>query len=74
MSIITVRLNKEKEKIYNKYAKFNNVALSTLIKEALMEKIENEIDIKSVLEYEKKLTNNDVEFYTLEETKNMLDL
>ncbi len=38
MSIITVRLNKEKEKIYYKYAKFNNVALSTLIKEALMEK------------------------------------
>jgi len=45
-----------------------------LMKEALMEKIENEIDIKTVLEYEKRLAENEVEFYTLGETKKMLDL
>lgn len=74
MGTVTVRLNEEEEKIYYKYAQFNNIALSTLMKEALMEKIENEIDIKTVLEYEKRLAENEVEFYTLEETKKMLDL
>ena len=42
-------------------------------KEALMEKIENEIDLKTVLDYENRLANNEVEFYTLEETKKLLD-
>ncbi len=41
MGTVTVRLNEEEEKIYYKYAQFNNIVLSTLMKEALMEKIEN---------------------------------
>ena len=73
-STITVRLNKEEEKIYTRYAEFNNIPLSTLMKEALMEKIENEIDLKSVLEYELKVAENEVEFYTLDEAKKLLGL
>ena len=43
-------------------------------KEALIENIENEIDLKTVLDYENRLANDEVEFYTLEETKKLLDI
>jgi predicted DNA-binding protein len=74
MGTITVRLNKEEEEIYTKYAKFSNAPLSTLMKEALMEKIENEIDLKTVSEYEKRLEDKEVEYYSLNETKRILGL
>ena len=74
MSTITVRLNSDEEKLYKEYAEFKNIPLSTLMKEALLEKIEDEIDLKSISEYENRLKNNEVEFYTLEKTKEMLDL
>lgn len=70
---VTVRLNDEEAKIYFKYSEFNNLPLSTLMKEALMEKIENEIDLKAVLDYEKRLANNEVEFYSLEVAEKMID-
>ena len=72
MSTITVRLNKDEEDIYVKYAKFNNTPLSTLMKEALMEKIENEIDLNSVLEYENRLVNKEIEYYSMEDTNKIL--
>ena len=42
MSTITVRLNSDEAKLYKEYAEFKNIPLSTLMKEALEEKIENE--------------------------------
>ena len=74
MSTITVRRNKDEEDIYVKYAKFNNTPLSTLMKEALMEKIENEIDLNSVLEYENRLVNKEIEYYSMEDTKKILGI
>lgn len=44
------------------------------MKEVLLEKIEDKIDLQSISEYENRLMNDEVEFYTLEETKEMLDL
>jgi hypothetical protein len=43
-------------------------------KEALIENIENEIDLETVLDYENRLANDEVEFYTLEETKKLMDI
>lgn len=43
MSTITVRLNKDEARVYKEYAEFKNVALSTLMKETLEEKIRNVI-------------------------------
>ena len=54
MSTITVRLNNEEARIYKEYAKFKNTPLSTLMKEALEEKIEEEIDLKSILAYKRR--------------------
>ena len=62
MSTITVKMNDEEERIYKEYAILKNMPLSTLLKEALQEKIEDEFDIKLILEYEQKLEKGEVEF------------
>ena len=72
MSTTTIRLNKEEEKTFNEYAKLYDMPLSTLFKKSLEEKIENEIDMKSINEYEENLKNEDVEFYDHNQVKKML--
>lgn len=74
MSTITIRFNNDEEKIFTEYAKLHGIPLSTLFKRALEEKIEDEIDLKSILDYEGRQKENDIELYTLEETRNLLDL
>ncbi|HHT50127.1 MAG TPA: toxin-antitoxin system protein [Eubacteriaceae bacterium] len=75
MSTITIRFNNDEEKIFTEYAKLHGIPLSTLFKKALEEKIEDEIDLKSILDYEgRRQKENDIELYTLEETKDLLDL
>ena len=74
MSTITVRLNQDEAVIYKEYAEFKNVALSTLMKEALQEKIEDEIDMKAIIEYEENVENNCVEVYEHTEVRKMLGL
>lgn len=69
MSTITVRMNDEEERMYKEYAILKNMPLSTLLKEALQEKIEDEFDIKLILEYEQKLEKGEVEFINLDKVK-----
>jgi len=69
MSTITVRLNNEEAKIYKKYAEFKNIPLSTLMKEALEEKIEDETDLRAILAYEERLKNNEIENIFFDEIK-----
>ena len=74
MSTITVRLNSEEARIYKEYAEFKNVPLSTLMKEALEEKIEDEIDLRAILAYEERLNNNEVEYVSFDEVKKRLEI
>jgi len=74
MSTVTVRLNEEEAKVYREYAEFKNIPLSTLMKEALEEKIEEEVDLKAILAYEERLKNNENEYITLDEVKKRLKL
>lgn len=74
MSTITIRLNNEEEKAFNEYAKLYGIPLSTLFKRTLEEKIEDEIDMKVINEYEENLKNGCVEFYDHSEVKKMLGL
>lgn len=70
---ISVRLNEKDAELVKAYAKMNNVSLSDLIRNAILEKIENEYDLKcyekAIKEYEK-----DPKTYTLDEIKKELDL
>ena len=57
MSALSIRLNDEEKKLINAYAKFNNKTITQVVKEAILEKIENEFDLnelnKAIEEYEK---------------------
>ena len=74
MSTITVRLNSEEARIYKEYAELKNIPLSTLMKEALEEKIENEIDLKTILAYEERLKSNEVEYISFDAVKKRLEI
>lgn len=69
MSMIRVMLSNEEKKIFQEYAKFKSIPLSTLMKEALKKKIENDIDLKAILAYEERLKNKEVEYISFEEIK-----
>ena len=45
MSTISLRLNKEEERLFKNYADFTGEGLTTLLKKALTEKIEEEYQI-----------------------------
>lgn len=74
MSTTTIRLNDEEEKAFNEYAKLYGIPLSTLFKKSLEEKIENEIDMKTISRYEDNIKNGCVEFYSHDQVKKMLGL
>ena len=46
MANISVRLNEQEEELFKTYAEFMDETLSTLFKKALLEKIEDEFDLK----------------------------
>ena len=70
---ISVRLNEKDTELIKAYAKINNIALSDLIRNAVLEKIEDEYDLecynKAIEEYRKNPKT-----YTMEEVKKELGL
>ena len=65
---ISVRLNDKEAEIIKSYAKKNNISLSDLIRNAVLEKIEDEYDLES---YEKAFEEykKNSKVYTIEEVK-----
>ena len=70
---VSVRLNEEDEKLIKTYAEMNNISLSDLIRNAVLEKIEDEYDLNC---YKKAMSDykNNPKTYTLQEIKKDLDL
>ena len=70
---ISVRLNEKDTELKKAYAKINNISLSDLIRNAVLEKIEDEYDLecynKAIEEYRKNPKT-----YTMEEVKKELGL
>ena len=70
---ISVRLNEKDTELIKSYAKINNISLSDLIRNAVLEKIEDEYDLecynKAIEEYRKNPKT-----YTMEEVKKELGL
>lgn len=70
---ISVRLNEQDTELIKAYAEMNNISLSDLIRNAVIEKIENEYDLecyKKVIEEYKR----EPKTYTLNEVKEELGL
>ena len=74
MSTVSVRMNSEEQSVFNEYAKLAGIPLSTLLKKALEEKIENDFDLKSIMKYEKDIAKNTLKTYSHDEVKKMLEI
>ena len=70
---ISVRLNEEDTKLIKKYAELNNITLSELVRNAILEKIEDEYDLKCYKEALKEHEKNP-KTYTLDEIEKELGL
>ncbi len=70
---ISVRLNEKDTELIKAYAKLNNISLSDLVRNAIMEKIEDEYDLKCYEKAMKEYKKNPVT-YTHEEVAKMLEL
>ena len=70
---ISVRLNEKDTKLVRAYAKMNNISLSDLVRNAILEKIEDEYDLdlynKAIEEY-----NENPKTYTMDDVKEELGL
>lgn len=73
MNTITVRLNAEESQAYQEFAKLNGMPLSTLFKKTLEEKMETELDLQTIHEYENDKEES-LETYTHEDLKKILGL
>lgn len=71
---VTVHLNAEEEKAFRKYADFKNLPLSTVFKQSLKEIIEDEIDLKALLEYEERLEAGETEYIDFEDIKRKINM
>jgi len=70
VSTISLRLNERDYKLIKHYAKINNIPVSKLLRDAAIEKIEDEIDINLFDEVLKDLEQT----YSLDEVKKELGL
>lgn len=70
---ISLRLNDEDTELFKNYAKLNGVSISELIRQSVIEKIENEYDLKA---YEKAIAeyHKNPITYSLEEVEKELGL
>ena len=57
MSTISLRVPEEELRIFKSYAQLNNWSLSDAIRKTMIEKIEDEFDLKVFEEYENKKAN-----------------
>lgn len=70
---VSLRLTPEDAELFKTYAQMNNISLSDLFRNAVMEKIENEYDLKC---YEVAMAEHQAnpETYSLQEVKRELGI
>jgi len=73
MSIISIRLNDYEANLFKEYAAFHGESLSSLFKASLLEKMEDELDLK-LLEEAIIYNEKHPETYTHDEVKKALGL
>ncbi|MGI5873608.1 MAG: type II toxin-antitoxin system RelB family antitoxin [Bacillota bacterium] len=73
MALISLRVSEEEKALISKFAKFNGTGVSTMIKQIVLEAIEDQYDITAADEAHREYIK-DKECYTLEEMKKRYDL
>lgn len=74
MSVISLRVPEKELNIFKAYAKHNNKTLSEIIRITMLERIENEYDLKVFEEYEKEKQQGVLKTRPIEELWKELDL
>lgn len=67
MATISLRIPDEDLQVLKAYAKFHNKTLSEIIRNTMIEKIEDEYDLKVIEEYEKEKKAGTLKTYSHEE-------
>ncbi len=67
MGVISVRLNKDEEKILKKLSDYYQADKSTLVKKSLFELYENMVDLDIVNKFEAKEKKGKISFLTAED-------
>ena len=70
---ISVRLSDEDTELIKAYAEMNNITISDLVRNAIMDRIEDEYDLKSYYAAKKEYNKNP-KTYSHEEAKRVLGL
>lgn len=70
---ISLRLSNEDTMLFKKYAELNGISVSELVRQSVLERIEDEYDLAAYERARKEYENNPVT-YTLEEVKKELGL
>ena len=70
---ISIRLNEEDAKLIKSYAKINKTTISEFVRNAIMEKIEDEYDLECYYKAMEEFKKNP-KTYTHEEVKRMLNI
>lgn len=73
MTTISVRLSDQDSEFIKKYAEFKNMSISDLVRQAVIERIEDEIDIRAYNKAMEEYRKNPVT-YTLDEVEKELGL
>jgi RHH-type rel operon transcriptional repressor/antitoxin RelB len=71
MSVTTIRLNKQEEALFQSYAELTGQPLSTLMKQALTEKIEDFLDLQAGTEALKKLSGESISLQEMMKTEDL---
>ncbi|MBI5026436.1 MAG: hypothetical protein HZC12_06880 [Nitrospirae bacterium] len=67
MGVISIRLNKDEEKILKKLAEYFHEDKSALVKKSLLELYENVVDLDEIKKFEAKERKGKVSFFTAED-------
>jgi len=71
--MINIRLSQEDKELFKSYAKFNNISVSELVRQSVLERIEDEYDLQMYREA-MELYKKDPKTYTHEEVLEALGL
>ena len=74
MKTIKVTLSKDEFRVFNQYAKTRGMSLSVLMKKVLEEKIEDELDLETIKQYEENVKNDSAVLVGHNEVKKILKL
>ena len=65
--MISLRLEKEDERLIREYARFYGMTVSEFLRKAAIERIEDEYDLDALKDYERRKNNGELELYDHDE-------